>query len=55
MAVFYQKKNLIMLDEDENSHLVILKPNQGKLDYYFLATWAQDSSAISDETRFKNF
>lgn len=57
MVIFYKKSSLVTLTEDQHSHLVIMKPRHSKevvmkpqlstLDYYFAATWAQDSDAIT--------
>lgn len=65
MAVFYKKSSLVTLTEDQHSHLIVMKPQHGKqavmkpqlskLDYYFSATWAQDSDAITTQETFTTY
>ena len=53
MAVLYKKNQLVALTEDEYSHVVVLSPENGQLDYYFLAVWQQE--APMSETEFINY
>ncbi len=55
MAIFYHKSSLIELTDDKKNHLVVMKPENGQLDYYFLATWAQDTDGITTEISFKTY
>lgn len=55
MAIVYKNANLIKVSEDENSQLVIMKPAQGKLDYYFLARWVQEPNGIKTQEAFKQY
>lgn len=55
MAIIYRKSSLIALEDDENSHLVVMRPNAGNVEYYFLATWEQDSDGIRDEHQFVGY
>lgn len=43
------------LTEDENSHVVKLKPNQGKITYYFLSAWEKEPGGIKDEKQFRDY
>jgi hypothetical protein len=55
MAVFYKKADLIETTEDELSHVVVLKPADNKLTYYFGAAWEHDRSQVKTEEEFRNF
>lgn len=62
MAIFYKKSSLVTLTEDEHSYLLVMKPQHvaqlvmkpqhSTLDYYFSATWAKDTDAITTEDAF---
>ncbi|MCF6194509.1 MAG: DUF4861 family protein [Kangiellaceae bacterium] len=52
MAIFYRTNSIIELSEDEHSYLVILKPNNGLVDYYFSGTWQQDIDGFSNKGEF---
>lgn len=52
MAIFYKTKNLISLTEDENDRVVVLKPFENKLTYYFLAAWEQEPGGIKSKEEF---
>ena len=55
LAVLYNPKDVIALTEDENSHIVKLKPNQGKIIYYFLSAWEKEPGGIKDEQQFMDY
>lgn len=55
LAVFYDPKDALELTEDENSHIVKLKPNHGKITYYFLSAWEKEPGGIKDEKQFKDY
>ena len=55
MAVLYKNLDLIELTEDSLNHVVILKPNDGKLEYYFLAAWEKEPSGIRSEAEFAQY
>jgi hypothetical protein len=44
---------LVQQTEDKNSHVVVLKPKNNKLTYYFGASWEQDASGIKSMEDFK--
>ena len=52
IAVFYKKNNLIEVKEDNLSYIVILKPNNNQLTYYFCAAWEQEQDGIKDKDEF---
>lgn len=53
MAVFFRNQNLIELSDDAHSELVVMRPQGGELEYYFLAAWVQEPGGIRDEREFK--
>lgn len=55
MAVIFSKENFIQIDEDQLSHVVILKPADGVLDYYFLAAWEKEPGGIATEADFVSY
>ena len=55
MAVLFRKKDLIRITEDEHSHVVILKPENNSLTYYFLAAWEQEPNGIQSEDEFVKY
>ncbi|WP_448551141.1 DUF4861 domain-containing protein [Thalassotalea montiporae] len=55
MAIFYKKSTLLEVSEDSHNHLVVMKPTQGKLDYYFAGTWAQDVDGIATKQGFVDY
>ncbi|QGY47947.1 DUF4861 domain-containing protein [Maribellus comscasis] len=46
MCIFYKTNQLLKQTEDPNSHVLVLKPKNNKLTYYFGAAWEQDASGI---------
>jgi hypothetical protein len=54
-AVIFRTKDLIELTADELSHVVSLKPDQGKLEYYFLAAWELEPGGITNEQQFVKY
>ncbi len=55
MAVLYKKSNLIERADDGQSHIVILKPEQENMTYYFLAAWGQEPGGITTEEQFRKY
>jgi hypothetical protein len=55
MVVFYQKKDLIQLTEDAESHVLVLQPTENKVVYYFAAAWELEPGGISTEEQFENY
>jgi hypothetical protein len=55
MAVFYRKGDLIELTGDEESHVVVLKPANNELVYYFAAAWEHEKGGIKSLDAFKQY
>jgi len=55
MAILYKKSDVIERVDDRQSHIVVLKPEQGRLRYYFLAAWEQESEGIKDLAQFREY
>ncbi|MEJ2545110.1 MAG: DUF4861 domain-containing protein [Calditrichaceae bacterium] len=52
MVIFYKRSDLIESNEDDLSHIMILKPNNGMLDYFFAAVWEKELNGITTESQF---
>ena len=55
MAILFKQKDLIEITEDEYSHVVVLRPEGGKLTYYFLAAWEKEPNGIKTKEEFVNY
>lgn len=55
MVVFFNPKDFIDFTEDKFSHVISLRPTNGKVEYYFAGLWAQDGQQIKDEDRFQQY
>jgi len=55
IVVFYKTDELIELFEDQLSHIVKLKPNNGNVTYYFAAAWEQEENGIRNIDEFKKY
>ena len=55
LAVFFKANELVEFTSDENNHIVRLKPTQGKIDYYFLATWIKEPNGIQHNGEFLTY
>ena len=55
LALFFSPNDLIEITEDTNSHVVKLKPSQGKCTYYFLSAWEKEPDGIKDQKEFENY
>jgi hypothetical protein len=55
LAVFYNPTQAIETTEDEFSHVITLKPNDGKVEYYFTGAWVLEPNGIKDETQFRGY
>lgn len=54
MCVLYKSNQLIKQTEDNNSYVVVLKPENNLLTYYFGAAWEQDASGVNTMNDFVN-
>jgi len=52
LAVFYRTKQLVKITEDKLNHVVILKPDNGYVDYYFMPTWELDWEPVVTQSDF---
>ncbi len=55
LAVFYKKKQLKTLTEDELNHLVVLQPDKGYAEYYFMVTWELEWDPVPDKNTFLKY
>ncbi len=55
MAVLYRKHDLIEVTEDQFSHVIALKPANGRLTYYFLGAWEQEPNGIKTADEFEAY
>ena len=53
MCIFYKTNQLISQTKDKYSHVLVLKPENKKLVYYFGAAWEQDASGVKSIEDFK--
>jgi hypothetical protein len=55
LAVLFSSGKVMELTEDEHSHIVTLQPDNGIVDYYFLATWELEKNGIKTEQEFLDY
>ena len=55
MAVLFRKNDLMKITEDQHSHVVVLKPANGQLTYYFLGVWEQEPNGIKTAEAFEAY
>lgn len=55
MAVLYRKSELDKMAEDTHSHVIVLKPADGTLTYYFLAAWQLEPAGITNKAAFSKY
>ncbi len=55
IAILFKKKDLIDITQDTVSEIVKLKPNNGKLEYYFCAAWEQEPGGIKTQDEFEKY
>lgn len=53
LAVFYKTKQLVKTTEDNLNHVIILKPVNGQVEYYFMPTWELDWEPVKDKAAFE--
>jgi len=54
-AVLFNARQLIEINEDKLNHVVVLKPYQNQVTYYFLAAWEQEPEGIKSKQVFKDY
>jgi len=52
IAVFYKRTGLIDITEDDLSYVLKLRPDNGKVNYYFCAAWEQEPYGIKTKNDF---
>jgi len=52
IAVFYNTKNLIKTAEDKLNYVVVLKPDNKELVYYFAACWEKEPGGVKNKNEF---
>lgn len=55
IAIFYKKGDLIQLTEDQLNHVVVLRPRNKKIEYFFAAAWEQEPEGVKSIEEFKNY
>ncbi|MCR4437459.1 MAG: DUF4861 domain-containing protein [bacterium] len=55
LAVLFRTKDLVEYAEDEHSHVVVLRPENGRLGYAFLAAWEGEPSGIKTKAEFVRY
>ncbi|QQS35293.1 MAG: DUF4861 family protein [Ignavibacteriales bacterium] len=55
IAIFYKTSSILQLTEDELSHILVLKPENDKAEYYFCAAWEQEPNGVTNEADFINY
>jgi hypothetical protein len=55
IAVLFKENNFMEFTEDQFSNIVKLKPQQGSVDYYFVAAWELEPNGIKTEAEFKTY
>ena len=54
-AIFFDTHQLIEITEDKINHVVVFKPYQNQLTYYFLAAWEQEPAGIKSKEEFVSY
>jgi len=54
LAIFYRKNQLKTLAEDDLNHLIVLNPDKGSVDYYFMTAWEQEWQPVKSKQDFIN-
>ncbi len=55
IAVLFRTKNLKLMTDDKNSHVVVLTPENQRLDYYFLGAWELEENGIKTKEEFVQY
>lgn len=53
LAIFYRVGQLKSITEDKVNHVVVLTPQDGKVEYYFMPTWELDWMPVKTEADFR--
>lgn len=52
LVVFARTKQIKQITEDDLNHVVVLNPDKGYVEYYFMPTWELDNEPVKDEATF---
>lgn len=55
IAIFYKKKDEATLTHDSSSYIVVLRPTNEQLTYYFAAAWQAEPNGIKDQKEFRRY
>lgn len=55
IALFYNTNSLVEQTEDDGNYIVELKPNNGKVKYYFAAAWEKEPNGIKSKSEFDKY
>lgn len=55
LAVLFKNSDLVELTSDKDSHVVVLKPKNGTVEYYFLGVWELEKEAITSKAMFESY
>lgn len=55
IAILFRPQDFMAFTPDANSHVVQLKPNAGKVEYYYLAAWELEPEGIKTEQQFLDY
>ena len=55
IAIFYKNSDLVKNTDDKDSYVVVLKPTNGKLQYYFAAAWEEEPNGIKNKDQFQKY
>ncbi len=55
MAIIFRQSDLIECTEDEHSHVLVLRPQNGRLVYHFLGAWEQEPGGIKTKQEFVKY
>jgi hypothetical protein len=55
MAIIYNTKYFKEITEDNESHVILFKPKNNELEYYFLGAWEQEPGGIKSKKEFLKY
>lgn len=53
LAIFFRTKQLQKITQDDLNHVVVLTPDDGYVEYYFMPAWELDWEPVKDRTTFE--
>jgi hypothetical protein len=55
LAILFRSEDLVDITEDALSRVIVLKPSEKTIEYYFLAAWEKELNGISGEDEFVRY